>query len=116
MELRHLRYFVAVAEEENVSKAALKLHVSQPGISRQIRDLEDEIGFQLFERSAKSVKLTLAGTVFLSEARAVLQRAHEAVEKARDFLHRALLSGRGIRWGRGSGPAFAGQPRYGDIR
>jgi DNA-binding transcriptional LysR family regulator len=83
MELRHLRYFVAVAEEENVSKAALKLHVSQPGISRQIRDLEDEIGFQLFERSAKSVKLTPAGSVFLREARAVLQRANEAVEKAR---------------------------------
>src|SRR5580698_6103806 len=83
MELRHLRYFVAVAEEENVSRAALKLHVSQPGISRQIRDLEDEIGFQLFERSAKSVRLTPAGSVFLPEARAVLQRANEAVEKAR---------------------------------
>ena len=55
MELRHIRYFIAAAEEENVSRAALKLHVSQPGISRQIRDLEDEIGFQLFERSAKSL-------------------------------------------------------------
>lgn len=83
MELRHLRYFVAVAEAENVSRAALKLHVSQPGISRQIRDLEDEIGFQLLERSAKSVRLTAAGKVFLVEARAVLQRAAEAVEKAR---------------------------------
>lgn len=83
MELRHLRYFVAVAEEENVSKAALKLHVSQPGISRQIRDLEDEIGFKLFERSAKSVRLTKAGSVFLKEARAVLRRVNEAVEKAR---------------------------------
>jgi DNA-binding transcriptional LysR family regulator len=83
MELRHLRYFVAVAEEENVSRAALKLHVSQPGISRQIHDLEDEIGFQLFERSAKSVRLTGAGKVFLTEARAVLQHAAEAVDKAR---------------------------------
>lgn len=83
MELRHLRYFVAVAEAENVSKAALKLHVSQPGVSRQIHDLEDEIGFQLFERSAKSVRLTPAGTVFLEEARAVLKRAEEAVAKAR---------------------------------
>jgi len=83
MELRHLRYFVAVAGEENVSRAALKLHVSQPGISRQIRDLEDEIGFQLFERSAKAVRLTAAGKVFFDEARAVLQRADEAVEKAR---------------------------------
>jgi LysR family transcriptional regulator, benzoate and cis,cis-muconate-responsive activator of ben and cat genes len=83
MELRHLRYFVAVAEEENVSRAAVKLRVSQPGVSRQIRDLEDEIGFSLFERSAKSVRLTAAGKVFLGEARAVLQRANEAVAKAR---------------------------------
>jgi len=83
MELRHLRYFVAVAEEENVSRAALKLHVSQPGISRQIHDLEDELGFQLFERSAKSVRLTGAGKVFLTEARAVLQHADDAVDKAR---------------------------------
>src|SRR5208337_4131165 len=83
MELRHLRYFVAVAGEENVSRAALKLHVSQPGISRQIRDLEEEIEFQLFERSAKSVKLTVAGKVFLTESRAVLQHAADAVNKAR---------------------------------
>jgi DNA-binding transcriptional LysR family regulator len=83
MELRHLRYFIAVAEEENVSRAALKLHVSQPGISRQIRDLEDEIGFQLFERSAKSLKLTAAGKVFLAEAKSVLQHADDAVKKAR---------------------------------
>jgi DNA-binding transcriptional LysR family regulator len=83
MELRHLRYFVAVAEEENVSRAALKLHVSQPGISRQIHDLEDEIGFQLFERSAKSVRLTGAGKVFLAEAKSVLQHADDAVKKAR---------------------------------
>ena len=83
MELRHLRYFVAVAEEENVSRAALKLRVSQPGISRQIRDLEDEIGFQLLERSAKSVRLTAAGKVFLTEAREVLSHTEAAVEKAR---------------------------------
>jgi DNA-binding transcriptional LysR family regulator len=84
MELRHLRYFVAVAGEENVSRAARKLHVSQPGLSRQIRDLEGEIGFSLFERRAKSLRLTEAGKVFFSEARAVLQRAEEAVKKARD--------------------------------
>jgi DNA-binding transcriptional LysR family regulator len=83
MELRHLRYFVAVAEEENVSKAALKLHVSQPGISRQIRDLEDEIGFTLFERSAKSVRLTAAGKVFLAGAREVLEQVEVVVKKAR---------------------------------
>ncbi len=82
MELRHLRYFVAVAEMENVSRAALKLHVSQPALSAQMRDLEDEIGFQLLERTAKSVRLTKAGRAFLDEARAVLQRADEAVKKS----------------------------------
>lgn len=83
MELRHLRYFIAAAEQENVSRAALKLHVSQPGISRQIHDLEEEIGFPLFERGAKSLKLTDAGRKFLDEARAVLQRADDAVKNAR---------------------------------
>jgi DNA-binding transcriptional LysR family regulator len=87
MELRHLRYFVAVAEAENVSRAALKLHVSQPGISRQIRDLEEEIGFPLFERSAKSVRLTAAGKVFFAEAREVLSHAEAAVNKARAAVH-----------------------------
>jgi LysR family transcriptional regulator, benzoate and cis,cis-muconate-responsive activator of ben and cat genes len=85
MELRHLRYFVGVAEMENVSRAALKLHVSQPALSAQIRDLEDVIGFQLLERTAKSVRLTKAGRAFLDEARAVLQRADEAVKKARSI-------------------------------
>jgi LysR family transcriptional regulator, benzoate and cis,cis-muconate-responsive activator of ben and cat genes len=83
MELRHLRYFIAVAETENVSRAALKLHVSQPALSRQIRDLEDELGFLLLERSAKSVRLTDAGRAFLTEARAVLQRSEDAVNAAR---------------------------------
>lgn len=83
MELRHLRYFIAVAEGENVSRAALKLHVSQPALSRQVHDLEREIGFGLFERGAKSLRLTEAGRVFLSEARAVIERAEEAVRNAR---------------------------------
>ena len=83
MELRHLRYFIGVAEEENVSRAALKLHVSQPALSRQIRDLEEELGFLLLERSAKSVRLTEAGRAFLTEARAVLQRTEDAVKAAR---------------------------------
>src|SRR3974377_542890 len=83
MELRHLRYFVAAAEAENVSKAALRLHVSQPALSRQIRDLEGELGFPLFERSAKSVRLTEAGRSFLRAARAFLERGEEAVRAAR---------------------------------
>jgi DNA-binding transcriptional LysR family regulator len=85
MELRHLRYFVAVAETENVTRAAAKLHVSQPALSRQIRDLESELGFALLERDAKSVRLTEAGRVFLAEARAVLYRADEAVTRARNM-------------------------------
>ena len=78
MELRHLRYFVAVAEEQNISRAALKLHVSQPGISRQIHDLEDEIGFPLFVRKARTVRLSGAGKIFFDEARDVLQRVSDA--------------------------------------
>src|SRR6201993_1049293 len=85
VELRHLRYFVAVAEMENVSRAALKLHVSQPALSRQISDLEDELGFPLFLRSAKSVRLTEAGRAFLVEAKGVLQRAENAVKTAREI-------------------------------
>jgi DNA-binding transcriptional LysR family regulator len=79
MELRHLRYFVAVAEEQNVSRAARRLHVSQPPLSRQIRDLENELGFALFERSAKAIHLNEAGRIFLSEARAALLRVDDAV-------------------------------------
>ena len=86
MELRHLRYFVAVAEAENVLRAATqKLHVSQPAVSRQIRDLEDELGVQLFERTGKAVNLTNAGRVFLREARMVLERTDQAVKNVRAF-------------------------------
>ena len=86
MELRHLRYFVAVAEEENVSRAAAKLHVSQPGVSRQVHDLEAELGFPLFARTGKSVRLTAAGKIFFAEARDLLVRAGAAVERARASL------------------------------
>jgi LysR family transcriptional regulator, benzoate and cis,cis-muconate-responsive activator of ben and cat genes len=97
MELRHLRYFVAVAEEENVSRAASKLHVSQPGISRQIHDLEDEIGFLLFERSGRSVRLTVAGRIFFGEARDILQRTADAVKKASANSLSSLASFRSLR-------------------
>jgi DNA-binding transcriptional LysR family regulator len=80
MELRHLRYFIAVAEEQNVTRAAARLYVSQPPLSRQIRDLEGELGVALFDHGAKAVRLTEAGRVFLTEARAVVQRAEEAVQ------------------------------------
>lgn len=83
MELRHLRYFTAVASLENISRAAARLHVSQPALSRQIRDLEDELGFPLLQRTARSVQLTEAGRVLFEEAQAVLARVDQAVAAAR---------------------------------
>ena len=85
VELRHLRYFVAVAETENVSLAALRLHISQPALSRQVRDLEDEIGVTLFDHGAKTVRLTEAGRVFHHEAQAALLRVDDAVQTAKAF-------------------------------
>src|SRR5580704_15240086 len=86
VELRHLRYFVAVAEAENVLRAATqKLHVSQPAVSRQIRDLEEELRVELFERTGKSVSLTATGRLFLKEVRGILERIDEAVRNVRAF-------------------------------
>jgi len=82
MELRHLRYFVAVAEELNVRQAATRLHVSQPPLSRQIHDLEDEVGTQLFVRSQSGMRLTEAGGTFLQEARSILSQSQRAVQLA----------------------------------
>ncbi len=82
MELRHLRYFVAVAEELNVRRAAERLHVSQPPLSRQIHDLEYEVGTKLFARSKQGVQLTEAGQLFLKEARQILSQSQRAVQLA----------------------------------
>jgi DNA-binding transcriptional LysR family regulator len=82
MELRHLRYFVAVAEELNVRRAAERLHVSQPPLSRQIHDLEDEIGAKLFLRGKRGMQLTEAGQYFLLEARQILSQSHRAIQLA----------------------------------
>ena len=87
MELRHLRYFVVVAEEQNVTRAAERLRVSQPPLSRQIRDLERELDVELFRRTAKSLALTEAGKIFLIEVRAVLLRVDHAIETVRTVAH-----------------------------
>lgn len=82
MELRHLRYFVAVAEELNFTRAAQRLHTAQPSLSQQIRQLEDHVGVQLLERTKRSVQLTGAGRVLLHEARDILSRVDHAVRLA----------------------------------
>lgn len=84
MELRHLRYFIAVAEEGSIINAAeRRLHTSQPSLSRQIRDLESEVGIKLLERKARGIALTAAGQVFLDHARLVLMQLDAAGEAAR---------------------------------
>jgi len=84
MELRHLRYFLAIAEELNFTRAAEKLHIAQPALSRQIRDLEHEIGTRLFERGGTKTALTPAGQAFVEGARNTLAAAAAAVSAARD--------------------------------
>ena len=82
MELRHLRYFVAVGEEQHYGRAAQRLGVAQPALSRQIQDLESEIGFQLFDRLPRGVRLSAAGRTFLEDARLILQHVNEATISA----------------------------------
>jgi DNA-binding transcriptional LysR family regulator len=82
MELRHLRYFVAVAEEQHFGRAAARLRVAQPALSRQIQDLEREMGFLLFDRLPRGVRLSAAGKTFLGDARRILQDVDEAKRRA----------------------------------
>ena len=83
VELRHIRYFIAVAEHLNFSKAAQQLHIAQPPLSRQIRQLEDDLGVVLFLRTKRKVELTKAGQAFLEEARKLMMQAGHATEVAR---------------------------------
>jgi DNA-binding transcriptional LysR family regulator len=83
MELRHLRYFVAVADELNVRRAARRLHVSQPPLSRQIHNLEDELGTKLFDRSKRKLALTPAGACLLKEAKQILSHVQRAAQVAK---------------------------------
>ncbi len=83
MELRHLRYFITVAEELNFSKAALKLYTAQPSLSQQIKDLEKDVGEKLLNRTKRKVELTEEGAVFLEQARLTLAQADKAVAMAR---------------------------------
>src|SRR6195952_1278785 len=106
MELRHLRYFVAVAEEGSLTVAAEKrLHTAQPSLSRQLRDLEHEVGTQLFTRGARGIALTPAGRAFLDHARLALSQAAEAIQAARRAARPAkavfsvgFLTGQEVDW------------------
>src|SRR5260370_12940770 len=105
MELRHLRYLVAVADAGSLTVAAQRLHTSQPSLSRQIRDLEDEVAAQLLTRGARGIEMTPAGRAFLDHARAVLSQVEAATEAARRVAHPAkprftlgFLTGHELRW------------------
>ena len=106
MELRHLRYFVAVAEAGSLTVAAQRrLHTSQPSLSRQIRELEDEVGAQLLTRRARGIELTPAGRAFLEHARVVLSQVEAAAAAARGVAHPAkpcftmgFLTGHELTW------------------
>ena len=82
MELRHLRYFIAIGEEQHYGRAARRLRVAQPALSRQIQDLEEELGFELFERLPRGVRLSLAGQLFLEDARRILLEISDAATRA----------------------------------
>lgn len=100
MELRQLRYFVAVAEDGNISRAAKRIFLTQPALSRQIKALEDEVGQCLLERQAHSIRLTPVGEALLREARELLQHAEQMLERVR-------IAGQGLRLRVGYAPSLA---------
>lgn len=100
MELRQLRYFVAVAEEGNISRAAKKIFLTQPALSRQIKALEDEIGLCLLERQAHSIRLTKTGEALLVEARELLRHTDQVLDRVR-------AASRGVRLRVGYAPSLA---------
>lgn len=93
MLLRHIRYFLAVAEHRNFTRAAAALHISQPALSQQIRQLEEMLGVQLFDRSGKSVRLTDAGTAWMGHAKLGLQQIHAGTRAIQEVgtLQRGVL-------------------------
>ncbi|MCY4755300.1 LysR family transcriptional regulator [Pelomonas aquatica] len=95
MDFRHLKYFVAVADEQNFTRAAERLHISQPPLSRQIQDLEEELGTPLFERGSRPLKLTDAGRFFYGHATRLLEQAAQAVRSTKRIaqLERRLVVG-----------------------
>jgi DNA-binding transcriptional LysR family regulator len=91
MELRHLRYFTAVAAHGSFSRAANNLHLTQPALSRQVKDLEDELGVPLFVRGTNAVTLTEAGEIFYEDARDLLARADQAIQRVRGEARSEVL-------------------------
>src|SRR5579864_9166873 len=92
VELRLLRYVVAVAEELHFSRAAAKLHLAQPSLSKQIRELEEELGTELFERTKREVRLSDAGRIFVKEAKQALLYSHRAVHLTKASRHGSTFS------------------------
>jgi DNA-binding transcriptional LysR family regulator len=100
MELRQLRYFVAIADAGNISRAAKKIFLTQPALSRQIKALEEEIGHCLLERQAHSIRLTPVGELLLRESRELLQHAEQVLDRMR-------AAGHGVRLRVGYAPSLA---------